>query len=182
MLKSWGVVQLVGHLTVNEDGVGSSPTAPANQITNSTVASIRPSDIGRGLPATKVGVFRGGPTVWDREDMKKLEALLIRVAKPSENGVEPEFLRRNITNKFRRALTEELDELLCFPFALRHRSIQLSGIGGILLHRSAQGSHAPRFDSLAKLEETRRAFQQGYEKSAHPFELDLDPVKIWQRL
>jgi hypothetical protein len=27
---SWGVVQSVGHLTVNEDGVGSSPTAPAN--------------------------------------------------------------------------------------------------------------------------------------------------------
>src|SRR6202161_4503734 len=24
----WGVVQSVGHLTVNEDGVGSSPTAP----------------------------------------------------------------------------------------------------------------------------------------------------------
>src|ERR1700688_3743241 len=30
MFKSWGVVQSVGHLTVNEDGVGSSPTAPAN--------------------------------------------------------------------------------------------------------------------------------------------------------
>jgi hypothetical protein len=29
MLNGWGVVQLVGHLTVNEDGVGSSPTAPA---------------------------------------------------------------------------------------------------------------------------------------------------------
>jgi hypothetical protein len=28
--EDWGVVQLVGHLTVNEDGVGSSPTAPAN--------------------------------------------------------------------------------------------------------------------------------------------------------
>jgi hypothetical protein len=27
--SGWGVVQLVGHLTVNEDGVGSSPTAPA---------------------------------------------------------------------------------------------------------------------------------------------------------
>jgi hypothetical protein len=27
--NGWGVVQLVGHLTVNEDGVGSSPTAPA---------------------------------------------------------------------------------------------------------------------------------------------------------
>jgi biotin synthase len=26
----WGVVQLVGHLTVNEDGGGSSPPAPAN--------------------------------------------------------------------------------------------------------------------------------------------------------
>jgi hypothetical protein len=27
---SWGVVQLVGHLTVNEDGEGSNPSAPAN--------------------------------------------------------------------------------------------------------------------------------------------------------
>ena len=26
------MVQLVGHLTVNEDGVGSSPTAPANSL------------------------------------------------------------------------------------------------------------------------------------------------------
>jgi hypothetical protein len=30
MTDYWGVVQSVGHLTVNEDGVGSSPTAPAN--------------------------------------------------------------------------------------------------------------------------------------------------------
>ena len=30
--SGWGVVQLVGHLTVNEDGVGSSPTAPAKLI------------------------------------------------------------------------------------------------------------------------------------------------------
>ncbi len=29
IFADWGVVQLVGHLTVNEDGVGSSPTAPA---------------------------------------------------------------------------------------------------------------------------------------------------------
>src|SRR5437868_32586 len=28
----WGVVQLVGHLTVNEDGEGSNPSAPANFI------------------------------------------------------------------------------------------------------------------------------------------------------
>ena len=26
----WGVVQPVGHLTVNEDGEGSNPSAPAN--------------------------------------------------------------------------------------------------------------------------------------------------------
>ena len=26
----WGVVQSVGHLTVNEDGGGSNPPAPAN--------------------------------------------------------------------------------------------------------------------------------------------------------
>src|ERR1700681_3361248 len=30
MKKKWGVVQLVGHLTVNEDGEGSNPSAPAN--------------------------------------------------------------------------------------------------------------------------------------------------------
>ncbi len=29
MKKKWGVVQLVGHLTVNEDGEGSNPSAPA---------------------------------------------------------------------------------------------------------------------------------------------------------
>jgi hypothetical protein len=28
----WGVVQPVGHLTVNEDGEGSNPSAPANLI------------------------------------------------------------------------------------------------------------------------------------------------------
>jgi hypothetical protein len=30
MSARWGVVQLVGHLTVNEDGEGSNPSAPAN--------------------------------------------------------------------------------------------------------------------------------------------------------
>ena len=29
-IPRWGVVQLVGHLTVNEDGEGSNPSAPAN--------------------------------------------------------------------------------------------------------------------------------------------------------
>jgi hypothetical protein len=29
MVRCWGVVQLVGHLTVNEDGEGSNPSAPA---------------------------------------------------------------------------------------------------------------------------------------------------------
>ena len=33
---SWGVVQPVGHLTVNEDGEGSNPSAPAN-LTDSPV-------------------------------------------------------------------------------------------------------------------------------------------------
>jgi hypothetical protein len=32
LVQSWGVVQLVGHLTVNEDGEGSNPSAPANLI------------------------------------------------------------------------------------------------------------------------------------------------------
>ena len=30
--RRWGVVQPVGHLTVNEDGEGSNPSAPANLI------------------------------------------------------------------------------------------------------------------------------------------------------
>jgi hypothetical protein len=29
LANHWGVVQLVGHLTVNEDGEGSNPSAPA---------------------------------------------------------------------------------------------------------------------------------------------------------
>ncbi len=29
---AWGVVQLVGHLTVNEDGEGSNPSAPAKSL------------------------------------------------------------------------------------------------------------------------------------------------------
>ena len=32
----WGVVQLVGHLTVNEDGEGSNPSAPAKFSTHPT--------------------------------------------------------------------------------------------------------------------------------------------------
>ena len=32
----WGVVQLVGHLTVNEDGEGSNPSAPAKSSTSPT--------------------------------------------------------------------------------------------------------------------------------------------------
>ena len=28
--RRWGVVQPIGHLTVNEDGEGSNPSAPAN--------------------------------------------------------------------------------------------------------------------------------------------------------
>ena len=30
LIRCWGVVQSVGHLTVNEDGGGSNPPAPAN--------------------------------------------------------------------------------------------------------------------------------------------------------
>ena len=31
-IARWGVVQLVGHLTVNEDGEGSNPSAPAKKL------------------------------------------------------------------------------------------------------------------------------------------------------
>ena len=37
--RRWGVVQLVGHLTVNEDGEGSNPSAPANFSNRQTVKS-----------------------------------------------------------------------------------------------------------------------------------------------
>src|SRR5262245_28246245 len=36
----WGVVQLVGHLTVNEDGEGSNPSAPANFPSKNRCASV----------------------------------------------------------------------------------------------------------------------------------------------
>ena len=40
--RRWGVVQSVGHLTVNEDGVGSSPTAPANLFFRRAIQEIFP--------------------------------------------------------------------------------------------------------------------------------------------
>src|SRR5439155_18724676 len=38
--RRWGVVQLVGHLTVNEDGEGSNPSAPANSPGPSTLGAL----------------------------------------------------------------------------------------------------------------------------------------------
>src|SRR5712664_3650791 len=43
----WGVVQLVGHLTVNEDGEGSNPSAPANSFR----ARVLPGSANPALPA-----------------------------------------------------------------------------------------------------------------------------------
>ena len=37
----WGVVQLVGHLTVNEDGEGSNPSAPANSLLENLIQAIQ---------------------------------------------------------------------------------------------------------------------------------------------
>jgi hypothetical protein len=39
----WGVVQLVGHLTVNEDGEGSNPSAPA-KVPDKIAAKITSTD------------------------------------------------------------------------------------------------------------------------------------------
>lgn len=53
-------------------------------------------------------IIRKGKTKYIRE----LEALLIRVAKPSGNRAVPKFVRHNnITKQFREALVEELDDL-----------------------------------------------------------------------
>jgi hypothetical protein len=38
----WGVVQLVGHLTVNEDGEGSNPSAPANSLLENLIQAMQP--------------------------------------------------------------------------------------------------------------------------------------------
>jgi GIY-YIG catalytic domain len=53
-------------------------------------------------------IIRPGKVKYIRE----LEALLIRVAKPSGNRNEPKFVRhKNITQGFRKALVEEVDKL-----------------------------------------------------------------------
>jgi hypothetical protein len=39
----------------------------------------------------------------------------------------------------------------------------------LLLHRSAEGSHANDFSSLAELEQRLLAFQSHYERTASPF-------------
>src|SRR6516225_11186798 len=61
---SWGVVQPVGHLTVNEDGEGSNPSAPAN-----------PPETARFIFSvlTKYGLSshpRTGPRKWQAAVMK----------------------------------------------------------------------------------------------------------------
>src|SRR5208282_1729731 len=51
----WGVVQSVGHLTVNEDGGGSNPPAPANFYRfacRCLVANSRQARFGPASPAT----------------------------------------------------------------------------------------------------------------------------------
>src|SRR3984893_13695901 len=40
-IPRWGVVQLVGHLTVNEDGEGSNPSAPANSFLENLIPGNR---------------------------------------------------------------------------------------------------------------------------------------------
>jgi hypothetical protein len=51
----WGVVQLVGHLTVNEDGEGSNPSAPANFPPLRIIVSVTSVVfIATGLPLTPV--------------------------------------------------------------------------------------------------------------------------------
>ena len=61
-IARWGVVQLVGHLTVNEDGEGSNPSAPANFSLRSSPGVRRNSDqtkptrcsyISMGQPASR---------------------------------------------------------------------------------------------------------------------------------
>ena len=47
----WGVVQLVGHLTVNEDGEGSNPSAPAKSSSAATGRAPRQS-MAVGKPAS----------------------------------------------------------------------------------------------------------------------------------
>ena len=43
-IARWGVVQLVGHLTVNEDGEGSNPSAPANFFFRAGALGLLPKD------------------------------------------------------------------------------------------------------------------------------------------
>ena len=55
----WGVVQPVGHLTVNEDGEGSNPSAPANSLSNFEIDS-RDCLFSPSADCRKNGDFRTG--------------------------------------------------------------------------------------------------------------------------
>jgi hypothetical protein len=60
--QSWGVVQSVGHLTVNEDGVGSSPTAPANSSIAKTSMFVRLYEAARRHLMSGHGGVEGMPS------------------------------------------------------------------------------------------------------------------------
>ena len=60
----WGVVQLVGHLTVNEDGEGSNPSAPAkfSATTLLKTCPLRPAS--RRLAVDLLKQLFCGPHIW----------------------------------------------------------------------------------------------------------------------
>jgi hypothetical protein len=58
----WGVVQLVGHLTVNEDGVGSSPTAPAKLANREPIGRVQSRDVAEPALILHDGEAGFGPT------------------------------------------------------------------------------------------------------------------------
>jgi hypothetical protein len=57
MKKKWGVVQLVGHLTVNEDGEGSNPSAPAKFYGSKNIGIVSVGKRNRGVSGPLVGTI-----------------------------------------------------------------------------------------------------------------------------
>ena len=90
----WGVVQLVGHLTVNEDGEGSNPSAPANFLFKnipvlSTLTSARQLADDTEMPLPKAN----GATDCSAAPAKVRQKVRIRNGSRTGNGRRCQTLR-----------------------------------------------------------------------------------------
>jgi Protein of unknown function (DUF3455) len=100
----WGVVQLVGHLTVNEDGEGSNPSAPANFAHKFEASPANPA-----LSQPMLRVIPGRVTVVNSGLMRRVSLLFLALALllPIQNAAARQLARPEVPEKLAAPISEK---------------------------------------------------------------------------